>query len=756
VSRRPVGDLGEGAALAAGAALVLGVLALAGVPVAVVIGVGGAAGFALTLAGLHHRRVPRTALTEAWPWALAAVVLWTVGSCADDAARGEGGVALAGLALEVVALVALAVGLLARSWRVAENDPLPLVDAAVVMAAGAFPGFIVLTQAVPEVAAPTHRTLLYAGQVAAVLLIGAVGYAFAVGEPRRAASTTLLTAAGVAAVLAHGLDQYVVLRSGSSGPVDALLPAVVAVMPLLVGAAAWAPDAAVDLAARRATRVRTGLKQILLVGGAALLVPAVIGIELARGGAVHLGEGIVLAFVLITLVMTRVVVIVRRLGRQAALLEARLWTDPATGLGNREALLGRLDELAEAGQRREVLALVGLDRLTELRDALGAGTADVLLHAVGARLAEAAPGGYVARVGSGVFGVLLPAAEDRDHAHVAVRTLLSSLDSPLVLGELTLRVTAAAGVVIVGEDGSGEQLLQGADLALGEAWQAPGRVASRSSGDGSGAGLALLLPDLRAALENGDLVLHFQPQVGIASARVTGVEALLRWQHPTHGLIAPGAFIPLAERTGFIVRITRYVLDAAMAHCASCRAGGVSLAVAVNLSVHDLLDPGLVDFVSEALTRHGLPASALELEVTETDAMVDPQRSVATMTGLAALGVVLSVDDFGTGYSSLSYLGRLPVRRLKIDREFVAGLRVDEASLAIVAATIELARRLGLEVVAEGVEDDETYRELAAMGCDGAQGFGLSRPVPADAVHEVVKALDARLARERPALPTGS
>ncbi len=241
------------------------------------------------------------------------------------------------------------------------------------------------------------------------------------------------------------------------------------------------------------------------------------------------------------------------------------------------------------------------------------------------------------------------------------RALLAPLDRPLVLGELTLQVEAAAGVVVLDEDSSGEQLLQSADLALEEAWRAPGRVASFGSGTGSGAGLSLLLPDLRAALEHGDLVLHYQPQVDIASGRVTAVEALVRWQHPVHGLIAPGAFIPLAERTGFIARVTRYVVDQALERCAHWRAAGTDVAVAVNLSVQDLLDPGLVEFVRGALERYGLPASALELEVTETDAMVDPERSVATMAALASLGVALSVDDFGTGYSSLSYLGRLPV-----------------------------------------------------------------------------------------------
>lgn len=231
-----------------------------------VMGASGAAGVALTLAGLHRRRVPRGALAEAWPWVIAASVLWTVGACVHDLGPEAGGVALVGLALESVALVVLAVGLVARSRQVAGRDPLPVLDAAVVMVAAGFPGYVVLTEAVSGVDEPALRTLLYGAQLAVALLLGAVGYVIAAGESRRAVSTGLLATAGLAAVVAHGLDQYLVLHPGDRALSDGAVPVAVAAMPLLVAAAAWSADAAADLASRRARRRRTGAAQIVVVG----------------------------------------------------------------------------------------------------------------------------------------------------------------------------------------------------------------------------------------------------------------------------------------------------------------------------------------------------------------------------------------------------------------------------------------------------------------------------------------------------------
>ena len=247
--------------------------------------------------------------------------------------------------------------------------------------------------------------------------------------------------------------------------------------------------------------------------------------------------------------------------------------------------------------------------------------------------------------------------------------------------------------------------------------------------------------------------MYYQPQVDLRTGRVFGVEALVRWQHPEHGLLPPVAFIPAAERTGLIRPLTSFVLNSALGQLSTWHSAGRDLRVAVNLSVRNLLDRGFVDDVCQALARHGVAESSLDLEITETMAMVDPARSIEVLGSLDALGVVLSVDDYGTGYSSLDYLQRLPVRRLKIDRSFVIGMLGSDASSVIVRSTIDLARNLGMSVVAEGVEDDATLIALRDMRCDAAQGFGIGRPAPADEVLALIDRIEARLpALLRPAL----
>ena len=239
-----------------------------------------------------------------------------------------------------------------------------------------------------------------------------------------------------------------------------------------------------------------------------------------------------------------------------------------------------------------------------------------------------------------------------------------------------------------------------------------------------------LAPELRRGIGAGELVLHYQPKLDIHTGVLAGVEALVRWQRPGHGLVPPDAFIGLAERTGLIRPLTAWVLDQAIADQAAWAGAGLRIPVAVNLSAR-AIRPVIVDEIAALLTR---ASGRLELEITESAAMHDPERSLAVLERLAGLGVRLTVDDFGTGHSSLAYLERLPVTALKIDRAFVARLDADTANRSIVATTVELGHRLGLEVVAEGVEDDATLAILRAMGCDIAQGFGIARPMPAAAV----------------------
>jgi EAL domain-containing protein (putative c-di-GMP-specific phosphodiesterase class I) len=241
-----------------------------------------------------------------------------------------------------------------------------------------------------------------------------------------------------------------------------------------------------------------------------------------------------------------------------------------------------------------------------------------------------------------------------------------------------------------------------------------------------------LLGSLRSAVESGDLVVHYQPKAELANGKFVGVEALVRWRHPEHGLVRPDEFIGLAEQSGVIRPLTMFVLRTALEQCAAWRASGLKLNVAVNLSARTLLDASLPEDVRRLLSDVNLPGSCLTLEITESSMMIDPARTVATLGQLHAMGIVLSVDDFGTGYSSLSYLKRLPVQEVKIDRSFVMNMSTDENDAVIVRSTIDLGHNLGLRVVAEGVEDLESWHKLAELGCDHAQGYLMSRPVSAE------------------------
>ena len=232
-------------------------------------------------------------------------------------------------------------------------------------------------------------------------------------------------------------------------------------------------------------------------------------------------------------------------------------------------------------------------------------------------------------------------------------------------------------------------------------------------------------------MERGEIVVFFQPQVALPAGGAVGVEALVRWHHPERGLLPPGVFLALVEQAGLMGQLTLHVLEHSLVQCAAWRAEGLDLRVAVNLAAPNVADPALPAGVAALLERTGVPADRLKLEITETIVMADPVHARPVLDGLRDLGVALALDDFGTGHSSLSYLKELPVSELKLDRSFVSGIVGDARDLAIVRATVELARTLGLRVVGEGVEDAETLRVLGELGCDEAQGFYLSRPVPA-------------------------
>jgi diguanylate cyclase (GGDEF)-like protein len=440
---------------------------------------------------------------------------------------------------------------------------------------------------------------------------------------------------------------------------------------------------------------------------------------------------------------------VRQLENQAVRLEQLADTDYVTGLVNRRSFVALLDDLlGDADPETTGVLLVDLERFAEVNDTLGQRTADEILHAVGARLVGlSGDHAVVARMGNDVFGILDPSITSGEDACRAATRIRQAFEGPLELPDLSVSVEVSVGAVVVPEDGSEPALaLLRADVALSVARARSEHTARYGTEMETGDALApQLIGELDDAIRHGEIVVHYQPQVEIRSGRVLGVEALVRWQHPRHGLLGPDSFIPAAEHTSLIGPLTQCVLDSALRQCARWRREGLLLEVAVNLSVRNLLDPGIVDSVRAALDRHGLEPGTLELEITETTAMVDPRRSIAVLNALAGLGVELSIDDYGTGQSSLAYLQQLPVARLKIDRSFVTGMIDDHASAAIVASTIKLARVLKLDVVAEGVEDDETLLRLRDLRCSTAQGFALGPPVVAKQLPDLIRRIEERL-----------
>ena len=524
---------------------------------------------------------------------------------------------------------------------------------------------------------------------------------------------------------------------------------------LLWGACALHPSMhrTTEVPGVRATALTT--RRVAFLALSALVLPGVLLVELALGQPPRIAPVAVTAVLLIGLVLVRMLGMVRYMREQAARLARLADTDFITGLENARRFSERIDDLLTTppGQRDAdrpgaAILLIAVERLGEVNDTLGLGTGDELLRAIGERLRESvADDGVVARMGGVSFGVLLPGVLSGDRAATRAADLHRAFATPFALPEMSVSVDISVGIAIAPTDAqTATALLARADVALSAARQAQEHVARYAEQMEMNEALTpQLMGELVQAMADGDVIVHYQPQVEIASGRVLGVEALVRWQHPQHGLLGPGAFVPAAERTGLIGGLTRYVLDRALAQAAAWRAEGCELNVSVNLSVRNLLDPAFVTDVQGALTRHRIPARCLELEVTETMAMLDPHRSVEVLGALADLGVLLSLDDYGTGHSSLAYLQRLPLRRLKIDRSFVTDVLTDKASAAIVRSTIELARHLGLSVVAEGVEDDETLVALRDMRCFAAQGFGLARPASPERIPGIVTALEERI-----------
>lgn len=429
---------------------------------------------------------------------------------------------------------------------------------------------------------------------------------------------------------------------------------------------------------------------------------------------------------------------IRNATRQANTLRLQALSDPLTGLPNRVLFRDRLQRLALAGRRSggdSALLTLDLNRFKEINDTLGHPQGDQVLKRVAKRILECArESDTVARMGGDEFAMLLPATGESG-ARVVAEKVLSHLSRDFVLGDRHVDVGASIGIAIHPQHGTdAELLLRHADSAMYEAKRNRTGVEVYDPSDPAHDAVDVgLNSDLRHAIERRQLILHYQPRIDHRSSKITGVEALVRWQHPVHGLIPPDRFIPMAEQIGVINALTEWVLNESVNQCTEWHGLGYPMNIAVNLSAINLKNKDLPARVAAALQTHGLDAQWLELEVTETALLEDTQRTFTVMSQLQAMGVRISIDDYGTGYSSLSHLRKLPADIIKIDRSFVMGMATNADDATIVRSTIRLGHELGLSVVAEGVEDIDTWKRLTELQCDAAQGYFMSRPLlPAD------------------------
>ncbi|HLZ28581.1 MAG TPA: EAL domain-containing protein [Chloroflexota bacterium] len=422
--------------------------------------------------------------------------------------------------------------------------------------------------------------------------------------------------------------------------------------------------------------------------------------------------------------------------RAEAALAHQASHDGLTQLPNRLVLQDRLEQgvaAACAGTERLALLLLDLDRFKEVNDSFGHHAGDELLRQVAMRLAGAVrPTDLVARLGGDEFAVLLLHVQTGEATCIA-ENLLEILKAPLIIDGHTVTIGASIGIAAwIPPDTDASTMLRQADVAM--------YVAKRS-----GRGYAAYAPDqdehsrdrlrrlteLRCAIEGGELRLHFQPITRLATRTISHVEALVRWNHPDRGLLPPSAFVPLAEQTGLVVALDRWVLGAALDQCRAWSEQRRAVPVAVNLSAHSLHDPDLPDYVAAELLRSGVPAQSLLLELTETAVMIDSERAAPTLSCLRDLGIRIAIDDFGMGNAGFNYLRKLPADQLKIDRGFVRSMARVPADAAIVRAMVDLGHGLGLQVVAEGVEDASIWDDLLRLGCDLAQGSYFCAPMPA-------------------------
>ena len=419
--------------------------------------------------------------------------------------------------------------------------------------------------------------------------------------------------------------------------------------------------------------------------------------------------------------------------REAQVHRLAFW-DPLTGLPNREQFSQKLAERLAASEAPCAVLMLDLDRFKHVNDVLGHAFGDRLLCSVAERLARLPlPGApLLARLGGDEFVLLLEQADEAAALGAAAR-ILQDFETPLHIDDQTVDLGAGIGVVLYPAHGREvSQLLARAELAMYAAKRRQsGSMVYMAALDAGSQESLTLLGELRRAIEGGELRLYLQPKVDLQSGTVGSAEALVRWQHPTRGLVPPMQFIPFAEQTGFIRALTAWVVEESARAAREAQLRGIALRISINLSTRDLMDQDLPAKIEALIQRHQIAPTTLCLEITESAIMDDPQRALTTLERLHEMGFKLSIDDFGTGYSSLAYLKRLPVDELKIDRSFVMAMERDLDDAKIVRSTIELAHNLGLSVVAEGVETGKAWKLLAELGCDEGQGYLIGRPIPA-------------------------
>ena len=548
---------------------------------------------------------------------------------------------------------------------------------------------------------------------------------------RAAAWRTLFNAAqfSLALTAAH----FVLLLLGGVGP---RLTATTGLVALLTAGLTWFLVSHVLVCVVRALRFSESLWRTLtrsfgyeaLVHGALLTLAPILAVAADRSAWLVLCAALP-------------IYVVYRMARLSTEREHLAATDALTGLPNRKGFQEVVEEnlslRAESGAPMAVL-VCDIDRFAAVNNALGHDVGDRLLRELSRRFVDTCRHSQqvVARVGGDEFAFLLAEMSDEADAMAQAALIQSALAEQVWLDEVSLDVSGAIGVACHPQHGTDvDALFRHASVAMAEAKSRGSAVAMYAPEyDHHSAERLTLLGDLRRALEDPKLPgvqLYYQPQVALATGEVMGVEALLRYRHPTHGNVDASELISLAEHSAVMRILTYRVIDQAVGQLASWLAEGLRLRASVNVSVRDLHALDFCDYLTDRLEHHRVPPELLQLEITESALMADPRRVVATLSKLDKLGVGLSLDDFGTGFSSMQHLRRLQVSEVKIDKSFVLGMRDDPDATAIVRSIIELGRALALHVVAEGVEDEPTWRQLVALGCDTAQGWFHARPMPA-------------------------